>query len=157
MISETIRLCGQIFVEGTLDQLDMLAFQLIRRIVLLAQLQKLPEDPERRKIRQIASFLHVHMNERIRLDDIIRQNHFSRRSFFRYWKKEFSVSPIEYMQEKRLEAACSFLIYTEERISKISDQLGFVDQSYFCRFFKEKTGLSPNEYRQTAGNSTPSR
>ncbi len=33
-------------------------------------------------------------------------------------------------------------------IQSISDQLGFLDQATFCRYFKRETGLSPSHYRQ---------
>jgi len=147
-IEEVLRKCEEIYMEGVLDHLDLMAFQIIRSILLNSQLQKFPEDPVRRRIRQAASFLQTHTNEKLVLDDIIAQFHFSRRTFFRCWKKEFSVSPIEYILAKRIENACSMLRSTEIRISEIADHLGFIDQSYFCRFFKQRTGKTPQEYRR---------
>ena len=41
------------------------------------------------------------------------------------------------------------LQHTPENISKIAAAFGFKDMGYFSRFFKQRTGLSPNEYRKS--------
>ncbi|MEM9981742.1 MAG: helix-turn-helix transcriptional regulator, partial [Bacteroidota bacterium] len=41
------------------------------------------------------------------------------------------------------------LIQTELTINELSYQLGFNDVSYFCRFFKKNTGVSPQVFRET--------
>lgn len=40
------------------------------------------------------------------------------------------------------------LQHTNENISQIAGAFGFKDMGYFSRFFKQRTGLSPNEYRK---------
>lgn len=40
------------------------------------------------------------------------------------------------------------LTFSELTLQQISDRLNFPDQSHMGRFFKQKTGLSPNEYRK---------
>ncbi len=39
------------------------------------------------------------------------------------------------------------LVHTHLGISEIAEQLGFVDQSYFTRFFKKETGATPLQFR----------
>jgi AraC-like DNA-binding protein len=40
-----------------------------------------------------------------------------------------------------------FLLGTSNQINQIADQLGYDDVSYFIRFFKKHTGLSPEAFR----------
>lgn len=43
--------------------------------------------------------------------------------------------------------ACRMLVYTDENVQSIADQLHFSDQSAFGKFFKAKSGVSPQQYR----------
>jgi len=39
--------------------------------------------------------------------------------------------------------------YPQYTIQQIADQIGFTEQSTFCRYFKTRTGQSPTEFRQS--------
>ena len=43
------------------------------------------------------------------------------------------------------------LISTEKSIQEISELLQFCSRNYFSRVFKEKEGISPQEYRERSG------
>ncbi len=45
--------------------------------------------------------------------------------------------------------AKAWLIQSELSVREIAYQLEFKDTSYFCRFFKKQTGMSPQSYRET--------
>lgn len=48
-----------------------------------------------------------------------------------------------------VEAARRDLVFTSSPVQSIAYSLGFADPAYFSRFFKRKTGMSPERYRQT--------
>lgn len=68
--------------------------------------------------------------------------------FEHLFKFEIGVSPNAYRQRLRIENAKSLLLSTSLSVSEISFLCGFTDQLYFSRIFKNKTGLSPTEYRR---------
>lgn len=37
---------------------------------------------------------------------------------------------------------------TQDSIQRIADELNFADQAFLCKYFKQRTGLSPSEYRK---------
>jgi AraC-like DNA-binding protein len=39
------------------------------------------------------------------------------------------------------------LVHTNLSVSEIANQLNFEDQSYFTKFFKRETGITPIQYR----------
>lgn len=53
-----------------------------------------------------------------------------------------------HIQEKILLEAKSFLLHTNLQVSEIAYKLGFENASYFNRFFKKNTNLTPTEYRK---------
>ncbi len=67
----------------------------------------------------------------------------------RIFKNEYGKTPIEYLNDLRLNQAKELLrnmpIYT---IYQIAEICGFTDALYFSRFFKKHTKISPKSYRQ---------
>ena len=53
-----------------------------------------------------------------------------------------------HIQDKILLEAKSFLLHTDLQVSEIAYKLGFENTSYFNRFFKKNTTLTPTEYRK---------
>jgi AraC family transcriptional activator of pobA len=62
-----------------------------------------------------------------------------------------SRSALEVIHERLILAARRELAYTERNIAGVAHHLGFADPSYFTRFFKRQTGMTPGEYRRRSG------
>jgi AraC family transcriptional activator of pobA len=67
-------------------------------------------------------------------------------------KKETGKSALEYIQLQVLELAKERLFDTSKSVSEIAYGLGFKYPQHFTRFFKQKVGVSPNEYRMLHEN-----
>lgn len=66
----------------------------------------------------------------------------------RVCRQQAGVSAFEIIQDRVLREACRRLIYIVVPVSQLAYELGFADPGYFCRFFKRRTGMSPNQYRK---------
>lgn len=62
------------------------------------------------------------------------------------FNKHLKTTPKQYISEIRLQKAKQLLSEGALKISSISEECGFQSSYNFCRFFKEKTGLTPTEY-----------
>lgn len=62
-------------------------------------------------------------------------------------KKETGRSALEYIQAKVIDVAKETIFNLEKSISEVAYELGFKYPQHFTRLFKQKVGLSPNEYR----------
>lgn len=62
-------------------------------------------------------------------------------------KKETGVSAQEYIQSKVINIAKVRIFDHTKSISEIAYELGFKYPQHFTRLFKQKTGVTPNEYR----------
>ncbi len=58
-------------------------------------------------------------------------------------------TPLQIIQDRILLEARRLLHYTDRTIKDISYELGFEDIQSFSRFFKNKEGMSPKEFRRT--------
>lgn len=67
--------------------------------------------------------------------------------FRRLFKYLYGVSPVEYINRLKLTRAKELLSDGSYSVSEAAFESGFSDLSYFSRFFKRKTGISPSEYK----------
>lgn len=62
-------------------------------------------------------------------------------------KQQSGKSAIELIHDRLLIEAKRLLFHTDQSVKELSFQLGFSDVSYFVRFFKRLSGLTPVEFR----------
>jgi AraC family transcriptional regulator, transcriptional activator of pobA len=73
--------------------------------------------------------------------------HLSANYFGDLIKKETGKTALEYIHLKLIEVAKEKVLDTTKSISEVAFELGFKYPQHFTRLFKQKMGISPNEYR----------
>lgn len=73
--------------------------------------------------------------------------HLSISRFQHVFKSCTGQTPVEYINNLRINHAKEYLINTDLSISDISEAVGFTDQNYFSRVFKKITGISPVKFK----------
>ncbi|MEA5129625.1 MAG: helix-turn-helix transcriptional regulator [Proteiniphilum sp.] len=73
--------------------------------------------------------------------------HLSTNYFGDLIKKETGISAQEYIQAKVINIAKERIFDADKSISEIAFELGFKYPQHFTRLFKQKTGITPNEFR----------
>lgn len=68
----------------------------------------------------------------------------------RLCREVLGVSSLDIVNARLVHEAQRVLVYTGNSIKQIAYALGFADETYFCRFFRKHTGLSPREFRTKA-------
>lgn len=69
--------------------------------------------------------------------------------FRRIFENVYGVSPVKYLNKLRIDRAKELLNSGMYTVADAAFQSGFSDISYFSRFFKKETGLSPSEYKKS--------
>ena len=67
-------------------------------------------------------------------------------------KKDTGQTAQEYIQQKLLEMAKEKMYDKEKTVNEIAYELGFKYPQHFSRFFKERVGQSPSQFRQLQDN-----
>lgn len=75
------------------------------------------------------------------------QLHLSPNYFGDLIKKETGNTALDYIQSKMIDQAKAQIFDSSKKLNEIAGELGFRYQQHFTRLFKQKTGLTPNEYR----------
>jgi len=82
------------------------------------------------------------------VEEMVTRSGLAERSFKRRFKKATGFSPIEYVQQVRIEEAKRRLERTDTPIEDISWEVGYEDPSFFRRLFKRITLITPGAYRR---------
>lgn len=91
----------------------------------------------------------THLGEAIRLDDLASAAAVSKDHFIRLFSRELGITPGQYVNRKKIEAAqLCLLLHPGESVKEIAYGLGFDNLQYFNRLFSRLTGESPGRYRQ---------
>ena len=89
-----------------------------------------------------------HYSEDLSLADLAKSANVSKSECLRCFKQSMGTTPYKYLMEYRMSQAAALLKRTDDTIESIANKVGFGQASNFGKFFREKTGLSPKEYRK---------
>lgn len=122
-----------------------IVFQLLSRFFKQGQSKIEMED---NRIAKTVLYIRKHLNEAIELEKLAEISCLSKDHFIRLFKKELGTTPLQYINQKKIEKAQLLLITEELAVKEIAFQLAFDDYSYFNRLLKKTTGVTPQEYRR---------
>ena len=98
--------------------------------------------------RNMTSFIHEHFNSKIGLEDIAEAGQVSKSTCIRLFHKYTGKSPIDFLNNYRLQMSAEKLVTTSEQITEIAYACGFGQPSYFNRLFLKEYNMTPNQYRK---------
>lgn len=126
--------------------LEILLIQIARR----QKLSPLPYTSTKmtRECGLIKRYLDSNYAENITLESLAALAHMNKYYLVHAFTKYTGLSPINYLNQKRIKAGGELLTGTNHSISQIASLAGFSSQSYFAQVFKKETGLSPVQYRK---------
>ena len=70
--------------------------------------------------------------------------------FRRLFQQVYNAAPIDYLLDLRLKRADDLLMSGRCTVAEAALQAGFRDESYFCRCFRRRMGVSPGKRMQSA-------
>lgn len=106
------------------------------------------EDPASIRMRRFLEYIEQNLDKDISLDEMAASAGVSKTEALRCFHKTLQTTPYSYVMEVRLSKAADLLAETGLSVGKIASRTGFNQQSYFGKRFKEKTGMTPLEYRK---------
>lgn len=89
-----------------------------------------------------------HLNEDFDVPSLAAECAMSESTFRRMFRKQTGMTPIRYIHTEKMKKACLMLRDSESSVSEICALLGFYDDAYFCKLFKEYHGVTPAQYRK---------
>lgn len=129
--------------------MEILVIRLMRNTTLSVA-EELPAVSGNRQCAQVRRYIDDHFKEALTLDLLADEAHMNKYYLSHAFKKEYGVSPINYMLSRRIDESKYLLAETDLSLSRIAQLLGFSSLSYFSQAFRKSQDISPMEFRQNA-------
>lgn len=100
-------------------------------------------------VKKALMYINLHFNESINLQSVADEIGFNRTYLAKKFKAEMNRSVIDFIQRKRIEEAKFLISLGRLSITEIGLQVGFTGYNYFCKVFKEITGMTASEYKKS--------
>lgn len=99
------------------------------------------------RIVNILRYIRENINQNIKIEDLSSMCYLTKDHFIRLFKKEMDCTPLQYINQKKIEKAQLMMVIGKKPVKDIAFSLSFNELSYFYRLFKKITGKSPQAYK----------
>ena len=99
-------------------------------------------------VKRAIQYIEIHLSQPIEAETLSKLSNISRRHFVQLFSKETGKTVNQYVMQVRCERAAELLRNSTLQIQEISRYVGYEDQSYFTRIFKDIMSVTPQQYRK---------
>ncbi|NOU96341.1 helix-turn-helix domain-containing protein [Paenibacillus sp. LMG 31456] len=151
-VSELRQLFRKMLFEqasGNILSILVTRIMLSELLVVLVRSQQLQQSSDANGLRaeRIRHYIDTHYFEILNCNDISAKQGISTRYLNNIFKKQFEMTPMQYLTDIRIKMAKTMLVESEKDIVSICFELGFESVSTFYRAFKDSLNMPPNKYR----------
>ncbi|MEJ8304757.1 AraC family transcriptional regulator [Saccharibacillus sacchari] len=108
-----------------------------------------PEYDSQVLMQQTKTFIDEHYREPLKLEQLAGMAGLSRNYYVDQFKKHYGKSVVEYMTDLRIRRAKRLMANSELKLREVAQQVGYNDEFYFSRRFKQETGVTPSAYMKS--------
>ncbi len=101
-------------------------------------------------MKDIKAFLEANYTEKVTLTQLAHEFNLSTSLISKKFKNQYHVSPKQFLNDLRIAKAKQLLTETDLSSADICPRVGIEDTTYFIRFFKRYTGMTPRAYQLAA-------
>lgn len=105
-------------------------------------------EERNRLVEQAKEYVEEHYYENLMLADVAQKVGISSGYLSTLFQRQMAKGFVDYLNEVRIEHACTYLRQNYLKVYEIAYRVGFKDEKYFSKVFKKVTGQSPSEYQK---------
>ncbi|MEI7584875.1 AraC family transcriptional regulator [Runella sp.] len=133
------------FANLVLQELIVRLMQTKARMALTTNLQQLANT---NRLAYAVKYVQENIHRNLTIRELADKACMSEPNFFRCFKQQYGVTPVEYINQQRIQLSMKLLNNTIYSISDICFACGYNNLNYFLKVFKKTTGDTPANYRK---------
>lgn len=133
-----------IFVDNMLKELIIRILQTNTKKVYIDNALNLSSQ---NRLAYVVQYIQNNLQKPLTIDMLSKEACMSKSHFYRVFKNELGVSPVDFINSERIKLASSLLKDPKRKIKEVYMECGFESRSYFNRVFKRMKKVSPGEYQ----------
>ncbi len=102
------------------------------------------------RLRHAMEYMTANLHKDLRLEQIARELNLSPFHFARVFRNTTGQTPYQYLLDQRMDRAKYFLKHHNLPVQEIAAMTGFSSSANFVRAFRQKVGVTPGAWRQSA-------
>lgn len=135
--------------EFYLEKVKLILISLLLTIARINQekshvIKGIPSDGT--QIARALDYVSVYYNKDLRVENLAEECHISETHFRRLFVESMNMTPVDYINLVRIQAACNLILKTNLSMGQIAERVGYQTLSTFYRNFKKFTDLSPYKW-----------
>ncbi|WP_142685248.1 AraC family transcriptional regulator [Chitinophaga polysaccharea] len=150
VINKLVRICSSTDLSRDIYA-DLSMKELLIRILQNQHLQLIADEKDTNsnnsRLHFVLHYINEHLTENISVDTLCRKAYLSRNIFFKWFKDQFGITPLQYINRERLKLAKQLLADRNNSVGQVSALCGFNDTNYFIRLFRSAEGITPGTYQ----------
>ncbi|HEY8960027.1 AraC family transcriptional regulator [Chitinophaga sp.] len=150
LINKLVRICSSTDLSRDIYA-DLGMKELLIRILQNQHLQLIADEKDTNsnnsRLHFVLHYINEHLTENISVDTLCRKAYLSRNIFFKWFKDQFGITPLQYINRERLKLAKQLLADKNNSVGQVSALCGFNDTNYFIRLFRNAEGITPGTYQ----------
>ncbi|OON67438.1 AraC family transcriptional regulator [Hymenobacter sp. CRA2] len=96
----------------------------------------------------VVQFIKRNLAEPLSVEKLSELACMSKATFFRLFKREFGLTPVEFIIQERLKEAKRLLRHPLSTVAEVCYRTGFNNPAYFQKLFRKHEGLTPGLYKK---------
>jgi AraC family transcriptional regulator of arabinose operon len=154
LINKLIRIStGDALTKDVLANLTLK--ELLIRIMQMQNLHEVHSNPQlatNSRFAYVLEYIKHNLTGKLSIDALCQMAFMSKASFFRAFKHELGISPVDYIIKERVQFAKQLMNNPYNSISDACFKAGFNNLNYFSRTFKKIEGVTPSLYKVAMRN-----
>ncbi|GAA0793824.1 AraC family transcriptional regulator [Marinobacterium sediminicola] len=132
---------------------DPLLQEACSNTLICALQRQLDQTPPRRiqgklNLDLLDDYIDMHIDRRLPVEEMAGLFCLSSSQFFARFRDQTGVTPIQYVNERRLQAVRKALLQAPDSIAQLAGRYGFGNQSALTRAFSQRFDMSPAQFRR---------